>query len=146
MNSIAPSDDRLAFEELAQDIGSQVRDGRLSGSGGGRGLWGDARARGLVDVADVIDKAVATNGHDADRAPIQNTTTTTKKPYKLVLARDITAEGTLKVFLIDGFLGRDETSIWYGAPECGKSTAKIDAACHIAAGRPWCGRAVMQGA
>jgi hypothetical protein len=89
----------------------------------------------------------AANGHDADRVPTRNTTTTAaKKPYKLVLARDITAEGTLKVFLIDGFLGRDETSIWYGPPECGKSTAKIDAACHIATGRPWCGRAVMQGA
>jgi hypothetical protein len=90
----------------------------------------------------------AANGHDADRTPIQNTATTTttgKKPYKLVLARDITAEGTLKIFLIDGFLGRDETSIWYGPPECGKSTAKIDAACHIATGRPWCGRAVMRG-
>jgi len=86
---------------------------------------------------------------DADRAPIKNTTMTatlSKKPYTLVLARDITAEGTLKVFLIDGFLGRDETSIWYGAPESGKSTAKIDAACHVATGLPWCGRAVMQGA
>jgi hypothetical protein len=84
-----------------------------------------------------------------DHAPIKNTTTTTtkgKRPYTLVLAREITAEGTLKVFLIDGFLGRDETSIWYGPPECGKSTSKIDAACHVATGRPWCGRAVMQGA
>jgi AAA domain len=69
-----------------------------------------------------------------------------KKPYKLVLARDVTIEGTAKSFLIDGFLGRDETSIWFGPPECGKSTAKIDAACHVATGRPWCGRAVMRGA
>jgi hypothetical protein len=86
---------------------------------------------------------------DADRAPIKNTTMTAtlpKKPYKLVLARDITAEGTLKVFLIDGFLGRDEVSFWFGEPEGGKSTAAIDAACHVATGRPWCGRAVMQGA
>jgi hypothetical protein len=68
-----------------------------------------------------------------------------KKPYKLVLARDVTIEGTVKLFLIDGFLGRSEISIWFGPPECGKSTVKIDAACHIATGRPWCGRAVMRG-
>jgi AAA domain len=68
-----------------------------------------------------------------------------KKPYKLVLARDITAEATVKLFLIDGFLGRNETSIWFGPPECGKSTVKLDAACHVATGRPWCGRAVMRG-
>src|SRR5713101_4038533 len=73
------------------------------------------------------DEPRPTNG--ADREPIKNTTTTTlsKKPYRLVLARDVTIEGTLKLFLIDGFLGRDETSIWFGPPECGKSTAKIDA-------------------
>jgi AAA domain len=87
---------------------------------------------------------------DRNRAPTTTTTTTTtttlsKKPYKMVLARDVTIEGTAKSFLIDGFLGRDETSIWYGPPECGKSTAKIDAACHVATGRPWCGRAVMRG-
>jgi hypothetical protein len=93
----------------------------------------------------------ATNG--GDRAPIKNTTTTlssasaayAKKPYKLVHARDVTIKGTVKSFLIDGFLGRDEISIWFGPPECGKSTAKIDAACHVATGRPWCGRAVMRG-
>jgi hypothetical protein len=89
----------------------------------------------------------ATNG--GDRAPIKNATTSpalSKKPYKLVLARDITAQGTLKEFLIDGFLGRDEVSFWFGQPECGKSTVLIDAACHVATGWPWCGRAVMQGA
>jgi hypothetical protein len=109
--------------------------------------------RPLVDSFDAFDRADddeprATNGH-ADRAPIntttENTTTLSKKPYKLVHARDVTIEGTIKSFLIDGFLGRDEISFWYGPPECGKSTAKIDAACHVATGRPWCGRAVMRG-
>jgi AAA domain-containing protein len=102
---------------------------------------------GLSADADREAGPRAANGHDADRTPIQNTTSKTlsKKPYKLVLARDISAAATIKLFLIDGFLGRDETSIWFGPPECGKSTAKIDAACHVATGRPWCGRAVMRG-
>jgi hypothetical protein len=96
------------------------------------------------DAFDPVEEGPrASNGHDTDREPIKNTTT--KKPYKMVLARDITAQGTLKVFLIDGFLGRNEVSFWFGQPECGKSTVKIDAACHIATGRPWCGRAVMRG-
>jgi hypothetical protein len=69
-----------------------------------------------------------------------------RKPYDLVWAKDITAESTSKSYLIDGFLGREEVSIWYGAPECGKSTAKIDAACHVATGRAWCGREVTRGA
>jgi hypothetical protein len=68
-----------------------------------------------------------------------------RKPYKLIFAREITAATTVKTFLIDGFLGRDEVSIWFGAPECGKSTLLIDAACHVPAGLPWCGRPVMQG-
>jgi hypothetical protein len=68
-----------------------------------------------------------------------------KGPYKFTLARDITAASTIKTFLIDGFLGRNEISVWFGEPECGKSTAKIDAACHVATGRPWCGRPVTQG-
>jgi hypothetical protein len=40
----------------------------------------------------------AGNGHDADRARLNNTTALTKRPYKLMLARDITAEETLKSF------------------------------------------------
>jgi RecA-family ATPase len=68
-----------------------------------------------------------------------------KKPYKLVLAREITVAATTKTFMIDGFLGLNEISIWYGSPESGKSTAKIDAACHVATGSPWCGRTVSQG-
>jgi len=96
---------------------------------------------GLSADADREGEARATNGRDAEPVEAGG-----KKPYKLVLARDVTIEGTVKSFLIDGFLGRDETSIWFGPPECGKSTVKIDAACHVATGRPWCGRAVMRGA
>jgi hypothetical protein len=94
------------------------------------------------DGPEFLCPRAATNGHAAEVTPRK---ADGKKPYKLVLARDVTIEGTAKSFLIDGFLGRDETSIWYGPPECGKSTVKIDAACHVATGRPWCGRAVMRG-
>jgi hypothetical protein len=48
--------------------------------------------------------------------------------------------------LIEGFLGRHEQSAWYGAPESGKSTGIIDAACRVASGQLYCGRVVMQGA
>jgi hypothetical protein len=117
---------------------------------------------GVIESAIAIDgEPRATNGYDdwqgpteipegadadRDRATLKNTTTLSRKPYKLVLARDISGAATIKLFLIDGFLGRDEVSFWFGEPECGKSTVKIDAACHVATGRPWCGRAVMQGA
>jgi hypothetical protein len=63
-----------------------------------------------------------------------------------VRARDITLEANLKICLIEGFLGRHEQSAWYGAPESGKSTGMIDAACCVASGRQYCGRDVMQGA
>ncbi len=166
--------ERLAlFVNQARAIGSQVRAGRLSREGASKVLWQSARADDLVGLPGSVDeelveyeieKAIADddeqramNGADGEPpppsgpedyggAPIATTQSTGKKPYKLVLARDITADGTLKVFLIDGFLGRDEVSFWFGDPEGGKSTAAIDAACHIATGRPWCGRAVMPGA
>src|SRR5882762_7120497 len=82
MNSITPSDDRFAseenerreFAERAQDIGSLVREGRLSASLAREVLRQDARARdlaGLPDIEDEIDRAVAhgprANGHDAEQ-------------------------------------------------------------------------------
>jgi AAA domain len=87
--------------------------------------------------------------HEADPAPAPSPPATSKgagKPYVYVLARDITIEANLKVCLIDGFLGRHEQSAWYGAPESGKSTAIIDAACRVASGQLYCDRVVMQGA
>jgi hypothetical protein len=166
---VPKSERRALFEERAKAIGSLVRDGRLSASGASEVLWQDARASDLAGlagsgseevIADMIDRTIAIDEDagparavNGGRAPIKTTmmTTTTlstqsKKPYKLMFAREITADGTLKVFLIDGFVGRDEVSFWFGEPECGKSTVKIDAACHVATGRPWCGRDVMQGA
>ena len=65
-------------------------------------------------------------------------------PFKFILAPDI--ELIPKAYLIDGFVGLGETSAWYGAPDSGKSCVAIDVACHIAAGRDWCGRHVQPGA
>jgi hypothetical protein len=53
-------------------------------------------------------------------------------PLRVVMAANISLEP--KAFLIDGFLGRHEQSVWYGPPDSGKSAVLIDAACHIAAG------------
>jgi hypothetical protein len=66
------------------------------------------------------------------------------EPFEFIMAKDIELES--KEFLIDGFLGRHEITAWYGPPDAGKSTVKIDAACHVAAGLDYCGRKVVQGA
>src|SRR5260370_36469795 len=63
--------------------------------------------------------------------------------FRFVLAKDITLEP--KQFLIDSFLGRHETSAWYGPPDAGKSTVIVDAGAHVAAGLAYCGRTIMQG-
>jgi hypothetical protein len=170
----APQGEKLSiFVERANTAGQLLRKGFFTPEVVEQELWGVAIANNLSGPADseseeyiasVIGDAVtiddeprATNGHDDEPPPAgpddygtQSNAgaapTLSKRPYKMMLARDITAEGTLKVFLIDGYLGRDEVSFWFGEPESGKSTVKIDAACHVAAGLPWCGRAVMQGA
>jgi hypothetical protein len=68
---------------------------------------------------------------------------TKAKPFPFVLACDIKVEP--KVFLIDGFLGRDEQSAIYGGPGSGKSTVAVYAACCVASGLALCGRAVTPG-
>jgi hypothetical protein len=65
-------------------------------------------------------------------------------PFPFVLPRDITLQS--KAFLIDGFVGAEETSAWYGPPDGGKSTVVLDAGCHVAAGLDYCGRQVSRGA
>lgn len=50
-----------------------------------------------------------------------------------------------KEYLIFEMLGRHELSCWYGAPESGKSTVLIDANCHVALGKAYRGRKVVQG-
>ncbi|MPZ57502.1 MAG: AAA family ATPase [Rhizobiales bacterium] len=66
------------------------------------------------------------------------------EPFAYVLPRDIVLEP--KAYLIDGFIGMAETSAWYGPPDAGKSTVVLDVGCHVAAGLPYCGRHITQGA
>jgi hypothetical protein len=65
-------------------------------------------------------------------------------PFDFMLAKDIVLEP--KLFLIDGFVGQKEQSAWFGPKAAGKSAVMIDLSCHIAAGRPYCGRNVTRGA
>lgn len=51
-----------------------------------------------------------------------------------------------KDWLVKGMLGASDASAFYGVPGCGKSVLVEDMALHVAAGRPWHGRAVKQGA
>src|SRR5271170_2479438 len=72
----------------------------------------------------------------ADRRP---------KSLRFTLFVDIDAEPK-KVFLVQGLLGAGEVSGFAGAPGSGKSVLAGDLAFHIAAGLPWLGRRVLQGA
>jgi len=76
------------------------------------------------------------NGGAVDNPPLRR--------FKLVLAKDIEIEP--KEFLITGFLAKYETSVFYGAPDAGKSVVLLHAMCCVAAGRPLCGRQVEQAA
>lgn len=51
-----------------------------------------------------------------------------------------------KQWLVHNLLGHGEASVMYGKPGDGKSVLAEDLGLHIAAGRPWHGRAVKRGA
>jgi hypothetical protein len=51
-----------------------------------------------------------------------------------------------KTWLVKGLLGVGEMSSFYGEPGSGKSVLVEDLGLHIAAGRPWHGRAYLVGA
>jgi hypothetical protein len=61
------------------------------------------------------------------------------------LFRDLKAQST-KEWLVHNLLGAGEASAFYGKPGDGKSVLAEDLALHVAAGWPWHGRAVRQGA
>jgi hypothetical protein len=61
------------------------------------------------------------------------------------LFRDLRAESK-KEWLVHNLLGAGEASAFYGKPGDGKSVLHEDMDLHIAAGWPWHGRAVRQGA
>jgi RecA-family ATPase len=66
-----------------------------------------------------------------------------KQPFSLY--RDLEAIST-KEWLVKNFLGHQEASAFYGAPGSGKSALVEDLGLHVAAGLPWHGREVRQGA
>lgn len=74
------------------------------------------------------------NGHDQASA----------SPLGTLWADDI-AFSLDKGGLVEGLLGRSGMTVLYGESGTGKTFVTIDLACHIAAGRPWRGRAVEQG-
>jgi RecA-family ATPase len=67
------------------------------------------------------------------------------RKQQFTLYCDLAATST-KVWLVKNLLGRGEASAFYGAPGSGKSALVEDMGLHIAAGLPWHGRDVMQGA
>jgi AAA domain len=68
-----------------------------------------------------------------------------EQKWPFTLYRDLAATST-KIWLVKNFLGHTEASAFYGPPGSGKSALVEDMGLHIAAGLPWLGREVMQGA
>jgi AAA domain len=64
---------------------------------------------------------------------------------QFTLYRDLAVTST-KEWLVKNLLGHAEASAFYGAPGSGKSALVEDMGLHIAAGLPWHGRDVKQGA
>jgi hypothetical protein len=67
-----------------------------------------------------------------------------RQSLSFTLYRDIDPQPR-KQSLVHDFLGAGEISCWFGQPGAGKSTVVIDLACHVAAGKNWFGRRVLQG-
>ncbi len=68
-----------------------------------------------------------------------------REPRRFTLFCDLDATST-KSWLVHNLLGDGDASVMYGRPGDGKSVLAEDLALHIAAGRPWHGRKVKQGA
>jgi len=64
---------------------------------------------------------------------------------RFILFRELEATST-KSWLVLNLLGDGDASVMYGKPGDGKSVLAEDLALHIAAGQPWHGRKVKQGA
>ena len=86
-------------------------------------------------------------GPQAECRANSNDSTASMKGVKpqFTLYRDLAVTGT-KQWLVKDLLGHAEASAFYGAPGSGKSALVEDMGLHIAAGRPWHKRDVMQGA
>ena len=67
-----------------------------------------------------------------------------KNRFEFVLFDDI--DDLPKQWLAAKMLGAGDAAVLYGEPGCGKSVLAGDLGMHVAAGMPWHGRAVLQGA
>jgi AAA domain len=81
-----------------------------------------------------------TTNDDLDRRVIE-----LDRRRSFILFRELQATST-KQWLVHNFLGDGEASAMYGKPGDGKSALAEDLALQVAAGWPWHGRAVKQGA
>src|SRR3954469_17411306 len=80
------------------------------------------------------------DNHDLDVLAVEH-----DRKKLFVLYRDLKTTSS-KHWLVHNLLGHGETSAAYGKPGDGKSVVIQDMALHVAAGWPWHGRAVRQGA
>lgn len=67
-----------------------------------------------------------------------------KRRLSFTLTSDIEPKLT-KNFLIEDVIDDGAASVLYGPPNAGKTFAVLDMAWHIANGKPWCGKRVVQG-
>ena len=84
---------------------------------------------GSITVVEAIDRALFEAREDDPGRDEQSQATAGDawtppkglKPYVLTMARDISIDAIVKIWIIEGILARDELSIWFGEPESGKS-------------------------
>jgi hypothetical protein len=81
----------------------------------------------------------------ADRRALAGDQAAENLKQGFTLYRHLQATST-KTWLVKNLLGAGEASACYGAPGSGKSVLVADMGLHIAAGLPWHGREVLQGA
>lgn len=68
-----------------------------------------------------------------------------RQRFNFAWADTLNPNAAKKRWLIKGVLGEGEFTLFSGLPGCGKSVALTDAACHVAAGVDWHGKAIQQG-
>lgn len=95
----------------------------------------------LIEIGRSIKKPNGPNGSAAG----EMRRTGKKPPLVFERLNQVDINQLPKEYLIFEMLGRHELSCWYGAPESGKSTVLIDANCHVALGKAYRTRKVVQG-
>jgi hypothetical protein len=81
----------------------------------------------------------------ADAEKLRRANGKARAPRRFTLFCELEATST-KAWLVHNLLGDGDASVMYGKPGDGKSVLAEDLALHVAAGQPWHGRKVKQGA